>query len=468
VNAGGVVAAAGRESRIVSASTPLRGTATGVAVLLGVAVSALAGTVGADYRWAAALGRAISAGVPLDSVPFATASSHAWVNVPVLSELFSWGVYDAFGLRGLWLAHVAAVALALAALAYAMRRAGAADAGRGAALILVAFGAFGALAVARLELFSLVFFAVALAIVHVDVAPRSRVVWALPPLFALWANLHGGVLVGVAVVGVYLVVERLRRRPVETALVLAASAAALFATPALLRTPRYFLGVMRGEAPRRGAGMWAPLSFSALDVALCISVALLAALAWRARAAHWEVVAAIVLAGLTVHAARSGVWLVMLLAIPAARGVRRGRPLRGPATAALATVFAVLVVIGIAHGPAPSGATPSLVQSALAAAHGRPVLAQDLLAEQIALAGGRIVVGNPLDAFSRADQRAYLDWAAGRPGGDRLLCQAATILVHPGTGAARRIAGLHGFRRLHAEKRAALYVRTSTDPRCRA
>jgi hypothetical protein len=417
VNAGGVVAAAGRESRIVSASTPLRGTATGVAVLLGVAVSALAGTVGADYRWAAALGRAISAGVPLDSVPFATASSHAWVNVPVLSELFSWGVYDAFGLRGLWLAHVAAVALAL---------------------------------------------------VHVDVAPRSRVVWALPPLFALWANLHGGVLVGVAVVGVYLVVERLRRRPVETALVLAASAAALFATPALLRTPRYFLGVMRGEAPRRGAGMWAPLSFSALDVALCISVALLAALAWRARAAHWEVVAAIVLAGLTVHAARSGVWLVMLLAIPAARGVRRGRPLRGPATAALATVFAVLVVIGIAHGPAPSGATPSLVQSALAAAHGRPVLAQDLLAEQIALAGGRIVVGNPLDAFSRADQRAYLDWAAGRPGGDRLLCQAATILVHPGTGAARRIAGLHGFRRLHAEKRAALYVRTSTDPRCRA
>ena len=458
--------AAAPVARVSGAAARVGWSATTLATLFAVAVAALAGTVGADDRWAAAVGRSIVGGADPDSVPFAAAPSHAWANVPVLSELFSWIVYHALGLRGLCLAQTAAVALAFVALGYAMRRAGARDAGRGVAIGLVAFGAFGALAVARLQLFSLVFFAVMLAIVHADGVSRSRLIWALPPLVALWANLHGGVLVGVAVAAVYLLTGRGRSRLRESVSVLAACGAALFVTPAFLRTPEYFLGVMQSEAARRGAGMWAPLSASPVGIVLCIAAAALAVLAWRGRPARWELIAIAALAAATVHSARTGVWLLMVLAVPAARAFEREQRLRPPAAAAVATLFASLIVVGLVRGPLASGATAPLIAAALQQAHGEPILAQDVLAEQVALAGGRVVVGNPLDAFSRPTQSAYLDWAAGSVGGDVLLCNARTVLVHPDTAAAARIAEVGRFRRVRADARSILYVAAAAPGRC--
>ena len=50
--------------------------------------------------------------------------------------------------------------------------------------------------------------------------------------------------------------------PLKAAVVLLASALAVCATPALERTPVYYVGVLRNEAARRGEGLWAPLSLS--------------------------------------------------------------------------------------------------------------------------------------------------------------------------------------------------------------
>ena len=56
-----------------------------LAVAAGSALCAAVAGVGADARWLSALGEAISrAGHIPSSIPYAEASSHVWVNVPVL------------------------------------------------------------------------------------------------------------------------------------------------------------------------------------------------------------------------------------------------------------------------------------------------------------------------------------------------------------------------------------------------
>src|SRR5581483_7885245 len=173
---------------------------TWLAAAFGAAACALAGEIGADSRWLAAVGAAIvRLGRIPHAIPYATAPSNGWHDAPAL------GV--ALGDRGLLLAQVAAVGVALAALAVDLRRAGARD-GAGAAVVLAVVAAVPAtFFVVRAQLFSLALFPVLAAILR-DVARRpSRRIWLAPPLLALWANLHGGVLVGAALAGTYLVLH---------------------------------------------------------------------------------------------------------------------------------------------------------------------------------------------------------------------------------------------------------------------
>src|SRR2546429_7799146 len=96
-----------------------------LAVALGAALSAVAGTIGADARWLPALGRIIlDRGKIPDGVPYASAPSAGWHNVPVLAELIMRGLTSAAGDRGLLLAQVVAVAAAPAIPRWGLRRSG--------------------------------------------------------------------------------------------------------------------------------------------------------------------------------------------------------------------------------------------------------------------------------------------------------------------------------------------------------
>ena len=448
---------------------PVRTTTSRLTLVVGcfvTATCALLATIGADAEWLAALGRHVadSWSIP-DGVPFAAVASDGWHNVPVLGELVFHWLEAAFGSRGLVAAQVVAVAACLAVVSIDMRRANAADAPSALVLFLTAFAAAPAFLVVRSQLFSLVLFPLLVLLLRAEARAPSRRIWLLVPLVALWSNLHGGVLLGIAVAGAYLLFGRARREPLVTIGVLAGMAAALLATPALWQTVDYYRGVMGSVAATSGEGMWRPLSLGApFDMVFLLVAIPLVWLALRSKPALWEVIAIGGLAAASVRASRNEVWLALFVAVPAARalaGTRTWRVTVPHAAGTVGVVALVLVaVVGLTRTPEPTGASDRLIAEAAKASRGTPILADGINAEQVALAGHRIVLGNPLDAFPKPEQRLYLDWLAGRAAGDAEADRARAIVVTRGSPADRRLAARAGFRPLARSMRAVLYVRS--------
>jgi hypothetical protein len=389
------------------------------------------GVFGADALWLVVLGGRVVHGVLPGSIPYASAPSAGWHDVPAGAEVVFWSLYHAFGgLRGLVVAQAVAAATGFGLLAQGLRR----ESSAAATLVvssLVLFGSLTSAVVVSVSLFSLVLFPLLLGLLESESRASSRRIWLAVPLLALWGNLHGEVLAGWGLLACYVVFERGRRHPWSSAALLGAATAALGANPALWDTPRYYWGVLHSAVARQGTGLWAPLGSGALDVVLLAVATILVviSLAGGIRVRLWEAVALVGLAAATVHVARSGTWLLFLAAYPAARALRLGDPRwRLLALAAAALAAAALGLLAV--GPADPGSSSLALR---AARTGRPVLAEALLGEQVALAGGRVWVENPIDAFRASDQTLYLDWLDGKPGGAAAVTHAAYVLVAPGS-----------------------------------
>ena len=426
-----------------------------------VAVSALLATIGADAQWLAALGRVIIARSRIPSgVPFAAASSAHWPNALVLAELAFDGLERGLGDRGLMLAQLLAVGFGLAVLARDAVEDGATVGGTSTALFLAAIGALPSLVIVRSQLFSLALFPLLVALLRSESRRPSRRIWFVVGVLALWGNLHGAVLVGLLVTFIYLLLDRLREDQRTAVAVAIASLLALCLTPALTDTVTYYHGLLTNVAAQRGVELWAPLSLSAPfdDVAILAAIAL----SWRLRRARprlWEMAVIIVLAAISVRASRSTVWLLFFLVAPAARTFKSSRDwsrLIPP------TIVAALAAIGFAiiRGPTSIGADRTLVERAVLLAHGSPVLAPDLLAERVALDGGRVWLSNPLDAFSAHDQSVYLDWLQGDSLGTAALMPAVrVVLVGRGTATERLMMTARAYVAVGGDRATILYLR---------
>jgi len=288
----------------------------------------------------------------------------------------------------------------------------------------------------------------------------SRRIWLAAPLLALWANLHGGVLLGLAVLGAYLVLERARSTPLTAFAVLALSGAALLATPAGLRTVDYYASVLRGEAAAGHYGLWAPLSLhEPLDLLfLAIAVPFVVA-AFRGRMRLWELATLSALAWLSVEAQRNGIWLLLFAAVPAAAAFGRSTAtpvLRRSLALCCACIPLAMIAIGLARSPAAPGAGSALVDQTVRRAHGTPILADPVDAELLAARGARIWIGNPLEAFSQQEQRVYIAWLLGRASVGR---RVRIVLVSSGSAPQRRLEHDRRFRELARDASAVLYGR---------
>ncbi len=416
----------------------------GGAVLLLLASSV---TIGADTMWFVAMGDWIARhrGLPT-GIPFAAADSSGWPNVPVLGELAFAGLH-ALGPLGLPAAQLVVDAVVLAVLAVDARRLGAGQRATAAVLVVAAAGALPALGIVRAQLLSLVPFALLALLLRAEHRTPSRRVWLVPVLVAAWGNVHGAVLVGVALAGCHLLLSRLRREPGVAVAVGLATLAALWLNPAGLRTGAYYVGALGNEAARRRSELWAsPDLGQPFDLLLVAAALLLLGLAVAARGPLWEQVALAGLAVATTTSARHGVWLVLLAAPPAAAGwsaLRRGRagrhgsfgpgrPVRAPSRrrAAAVTVVLALLTAGLllSRRDAFSSSDP-VVSTVHRVAGSRVVLAPEPLAESLAVAGVTLWMSNPIDAFSPADQAAYLDFVSGSGPSARRAIDAARVVV---------------------------------------
>ena len=442
---------------------------TWLAVALGAGACALLGTIGADARWLAALGRTIlTQGSIPSGIPYAASPSVDWVNVPVLGELVFHALQAVGGDRGLLLAQLVATTAALTLLALGMRAFGAPDAASALALMLVFFAAAPSFIIVRAQLFSLVLFCAALLLLRAEARAPSRRVWLLVPLIAIWANLHGAVLVVLAIAAAYLMLDRLRREPVVALSVLAACCAALFITPAFAKSGSYYLGVLNSVAAERGEGMWAPLSLHRpFDVLFILLAIPLLVFGYRSGLRIWEFVCVAAFAAMTLQAGRNSIWLLCFIAAPAAHGLgkrflRDFRVSLRPLVLG-AVVPAAFLVIGVLQTPHQNGAGERVRGEASRLAAGKPILADGIDAEQLALDGRQVWIANPLDAFSRRDQRRYLDWLDASPAGDALLHEAGAILVVRGSAPQLRLERDRSFRRAAVDARAVVYVRVPSN-----
>jgi hypothetical protein len=428
-------------------------------IVIGLVVVLLAQTVtvGADAMWLVAMGRAIlrEGGIPV-GVPFAAADSSGWVNVPVLGELVFLGAHSV-GPLGLPALQLAVDVAFLVLMTLAAHKLGARGVPSAVVVLVAAIGMLPALGVVRAQLLSLIPFVLLLLLLRSEHERPSRRIWFLVPLVALWGNLHGAALAGVAVAGCYFLLSRLPRRPLETIAVGVATVMALWATPAHLRTAHYYFGVFSNEAARRGSDLWAgPRLDQALDVLMVLGALALGGLALARRRPAWEYVALAGLAMATWTAARHGIWLLLFASGPAAIGLSRLMPPRslghGVTTAGRDTLTraAALAFLLIASATLWTRATEMSADARRVAAVSRVVghdvvLAPEPLAESLAAEGVLVWMCNPIDAFSQADQAAFLDFASGQGRDAARALDAVDLVVAESGSMQSRLATQSGF-----------------------
>ena len=343
--------------------------------------------VAADARWLAALGHAITArgGIP-DGVPFASAPTQGWPNVPGARRADR----SARSTRSRARAGCRSPRSPPSRSRAALRRARRAPARRRRPLdrVRAARRDPGRLRRDRRDPRAAL---LARAVPAARRAAARRGAPALAPDLArsrrcsrLWSNLHGAALTGLAVAGAYLVLDRARREPlVAVGVLLVSLARALPDAGAASTRPPYYAGVLGGEAARQGIGLWAPFSFSSgPDIATLVCLALAVWPLVRARPRLWELVA---LAGLVVLAARTVAR--RRLGRPARRAARGCRACPGAICGAVARRPLVLGVCGLlvpssASRAGRSNTAASAARSstrAVADAHGTPVIADSML-----------------------------------------------------------------------------------------
>lgn len=435
-------------------------------------VAATVTTIGADALWLPALGDRIrSTGrIPI-GIPFAAASSADWVNTTALGQLVLSAAHS-LGRLGVVITQVVVVVTTLAALATDAHARRARPLAAAAAILVVTVGGATTLFIARAQSLSLVPFALLLVLLRRQHDHPTRSIWWAVPLVALWGNLHGAALVGVAVLGAYLLLSRLRVSPVSAVGVGVASVVALCLNPGLLRAGQYYAGVLGGEATSSAAGMWSRVSpANPFDLLLVAAVLALLLAAMHQRPPLWELVAALGLLVATVLAARQGVWLLLLLLVPAATATADAGPRPDGRLTARTGTRARLVVGAVAAAGvvgavavlavrAPSLASADVASADIAAAtRGRVVLASEPLGESLAAAGATVWASNPLDAFSRDDQRAYLAFLTGDDDGAQDALAGADVVAAPTGSPQARLAVAAGFVARSAVGGVTLYTR---------
>jgi len=198
-----------------------------------------------------------------------------WINHEWLSEVVFAGIYNFSGPAGLVVFKVL-LSLLISGLSYAhLRRRGLGPFRAVLLLVCLSVPFRMGLGTIRPQIFTYIFTFLLLLLLEQAVAGREYRLWALPFLFALWVNLHGGVLAGVGLLGLWLVVRAADRLRVDhiapsrflgvvvrDGLLAAACSLALLVNPYGAELVQFLLRT--ATVPRPEIREWAPLALSSL------------------------------------------------------------------------------------------------------------------------------------------------------------------------------------------------------------
>lgn len=189
-------------------------------------------------------------GLPhLDTLGVVTAG-HVWTDQQWLGQLFVYEVEHAFGLRSALVVYALVTACAFGICArYALSR----NATPAATLVcsIAGFGLGATFFTLRPQMFSILGFAILLELLGRDVREPSRRVWWVLPVLAIWANLHGVVVVGAMLVGLRALFDVMQKRFARGIALGSLAALTPFATPYALELPRYFREIGHLQDPVR-------------------------------------------------------------------------------------------------------------------------------------------------------------------------------------------------------------------------
>jgi hypothetical protein len=262
------------------------------------------------------------------SDPYSFTADRPWINHEWLSELLMGIAYQSLGSLGLGLLKLAAIGVVAATLLSAATEERARPLARDLFVAVAIFVSYSRTQVMRPQLFSVVLCCVVLYLLRQADRGRTKMLWLIPICFAAWANVHGGWIVGIALLGVWIIGEWWRQPRVGRGAML--GAVGLLSIAATLITP-YGVGLWQFVAEtvrpaRPDITDWKPLL--QLPPAILAIEAILPALAiaavWHTRAHARPLVRDVaVLAVLTIATFRVGrvdaflqVSIALLLARP--------------------------------------------------------------------------------------------------------------------------------------------------------
>jgi hypothetical protein len=134
-----------------------------------------------------------------------------WINHEWLSEYVFALAFGAMGVPGLVLLKTVVDLVIIVALYAILARQGMQPLRAGLAIVVVSFVLFYHILTVRPQLFTYLFFLATSLVLHQAERGRDRWLFLLPPLFAVWVNMHGGFLAGLGVLLAWSLVHLLFR-----------------------------------------------------------------------------------------------------------------------------------------------------------------------------------------------------------------------------------------------------------------
>ena len=236
-------------------------------VLLAIAIADAARVADPDLWGHIVFGRLFLQIGPVNHDPFNySVPGHSWTVHEWLAEVLMARTYDLCGILGLRLWKLACTAVTIIMLAIAASETGAGIAIQ-AGVVITAAVALMPLMQFRPQLYTYVFLAALMALLTRENYRRSAPIWVAIPMLGLWANLHGGFILGVVALALYTgvtwVVDFAAGHSLERGTrllgVTVASAIATLINPYGVAAWTHVLGAFHNPVTRREMVDWQPL-----------------------------------------------------------------------------------------------------------------------------------------------------------------------------------------------------------------